>query len=148
MIRKSFDPVRRTCHRSSCDVEGEFRLVRDLSGNVSYVRIGERSISEYVSSFEKGCSLQSILERCSLMPVRDKVTMVNQQEQGSSVDLSAMPSDLTEAYIQAGKLAVENPELAKRVKAGEPLSAIISDVVKKDVKMEVISNGENESSND
>lgn len=149
MIRKSFDPVVVKAHRRSEDVEGEYRLKRDINGTVSYVKIGERSVSEYVNSFAKGCSLRSILERCALMPLRDKVVMLNQTEQGIEVDLTGVPKDLTEAFINAQNLAKDNPEISKRLRSGESMNDIVKDIVSAEVKVkEDINNGKDEPSND
>ena len=148
MIRKSFSPVVVKSHPRSNDVEVDFRLRRDINGNVSYVQIGEHSVSEYVGSFAKGCSLKSILERCSLMPLHYKVAMLNQSEQGIEVDFRTIPKDLTEAFIKSNRLSLENPELSVRLRSGESSSNIIKDIINNDVKKGDINNGETESSNE
>lgn len=147
MIRKCFDPVVVTPHKRSKDIEEEFRLTRDIKGNVSYVKVGEHSISEYVGSFEKGCSLRSILERSALMPVRERAQMLQQRESGLYGDVSNLPKDLTDAMIQLDTLKRENPALFDRFARGESFNDIVNSMIKSK-ESEVNDNGKNEPGNE
>lgn len=130
VIRKCFDDVPRTIHPRSVDVEKDFRLRRDIDGNCFYVEVGERNIREYINSFEAGCSLTAILERCNLMPVRDKIAYLQQKESGFAVDFSGLPSDLTDAFIAGKKLSQDNPEIIKMLNDGLSFSQILTTILK------------------
>lgn len=149
MIRKSFDSVVVIPHKKSVVIEKEFRLSRDVNGTVIYRSVGEKDVNQYINSFKDGCSLESLLMRCSLMTPRDKFISCQQCEDGQSVDLSNYPTDLTDALIKCRELANTNPELFKRISSGESINSIVkslySDIIK---DKEVSTNGEIESSNE
>lgn len=153
IIHKQFDPVRVFAHPISECEEHDFRLTRDNNCNCHYTDIGSRNIDEYVESFKNGCSLQSLLARCNLMPAKDKISYLQQNAGGVGADLTKLPKDLTEAFIQYGNIARENPELLKRLSAGESMDSIIksilaADSAEQDLKQEVTNNGEIESGNE
>lgn len=147
MIRKSFAPVVVKFQNHSNDIEKDYRLRRDANGNCIYLEVGEHSVSEYVKSFEKGCSLSSLLQRCSLMNARDIFLSVNQTEPGKELDLSSVPKDLTDAFISLNDIKLKHPDLMKRVSSGESIKDIINSFVNKSNK-EVSANGEAEPSNE
>lgn len=149
MIRKSFDPVVLKAHPKSVTIEKQYRLTRDENDNAIYTEVGDLNIRDYVNSFEAGCSLHSLLQRCSLMPTRDKINYLQQNASGASVDLSAFPSDLTDAFIRFKDFASSDPALVKRMSAGESIGDIIKSIVNTAIsEKEVSTNGENESSNE
>lgn len=129
VVRKPYDPVESASSEVGEVVEKEFRLVRDSKGNCSYVEVGERNISDYIASFANGCSLKSILDRCSLMPARDKIAYMNQREDGLGADLSSMPKDGTEAQIMIQKVKNLCPDYAERLKNGESFESLINDLL-------------------
>ena len=141
MIRKSFTPVFVKFQNHSNDIEKDYRKKYDSNGNSFYVEVGEHSVSSYVKSFEKGCSLSSLLQRCSLMNARDILLSVNQTEPGKELDLSSVPKDLTEAFISLNDIKLKHPDLMKRVASGESIKDIINSFVTKENK-EVSTNGE------
>lgn len=112
-------------------VVGEFRLKRDVSGNCIYEQVGETDINEYINSFKDGCSLQSLLQRCALMPTEHKIRYLQQTSDGVSADLSGLPKDGTEAFIMLSKLNREHPEIMQRFAAGESFDSIIKDLIPK-----------------
>lgn len=144
MIRKSFDPVVVKANPPSCDTVSEFRKKYDENGNSIYIKVGEHSLSSEINSFEKSCSLEAILQRCSLMPVTDKVKML-QQVPSVSADMTALPKDLTDAFVKMSSLRERYPDVAKRVASGESIDSILKSIVP---KKEVNTNVKNESSND
>lgn len=131
-------------------VEKEFRLVRDSHGNCSYIEVGEKNVQDYIQSFTNGCSLKAILDRCSLLPTREKIAYLNQTDAGFSADLTHMPKDGTEAQILLSKVKKVCPDFASRLKNGESFEKILSEYVqpKQDpapavekIESEVTSNG-------
>ncbi len=128
-MRMRRDPVVVVPHPHGEDVEKQYRLTRDAHHNSIYTEVGDMDVQEYVNSFATGCSLKSILERCSLMPVHDKVRYLNQREEGVSADLSHMPKDGTEAYLQLFKMRQQYPEVFDRVAKGESLDAVLGEIV-------------------
>lgn len=154
IVLKPYDPVEVSAVPFGEDEEKEYRLVRDSHGNCEYVEIGKKNISEYVESFKNGCSLKAILDRCSLMPIRDKIGYLNQTEQGVSADMSMMPKDGTEAQIMIQRVKQYCPDFAKRLKNGETFEKLLLELLPNgsdspsvvpaagnDVESEVIVNG-------
>lgn len=138
-IRKALDRVEvdRTPCVAEDPVEKEFRLIRDSKGNCSYVEVGERNVRDYIASFANGCSLKSILDRCSLMPVRDKIAYMNQREDGLGADLSNMPKDGTEAQIMIQKVKNLCPDYAERLKNGESFEKLVLELLPKEENIPV-----------
>ena len=129
IVRRPYDDVCLTVHPFGESEEMDYRLVRDSHGNCEYVEIGKRNISDYVESFKNGCSLKAILDRCQLMPVRDKIAYLNQTEQSMSADLSCMPKDGTEAQIMIQKVKAICPDFAKRLRNGESFEKLIVELL-------------------
>lgn len=153
IIRKQFDPIRLYAHPTSEVEEHDFRLTRDNNFNCHYTDVGSRNIDEYVESFKNGCSLESLLARCNLMPAKDKISYLQRTAGGVGADFIHMPKDLTEAFIQYGNIARENPELIKRLNAGESMDSIIKSILAansatQDSNKEVINNGQDEPGNE
>lgn len=146
IIRKCFDPVCVSFQSRSSDFESKYRK-KDVDGNSVYFKYDEFKVSEYVGSFEKGCSLESLLTRCSLMSSRDIFTSMQQMKDGFEVDLSKAPKDLTEAILSMQTIQREHPELIQRMKAGENINDIIKSMLKTDNK-EVSTNGKVEPGNE
>ncbi len=130
VVRRYSDVVIVPAHPHGEDVEKQYRLTRDNHFNSVYTEVGELNVSEYVGSFANGCSLKSIIERCSLMPVHDKVRYLQQREDGVSADLSAMPKDGTEAFILFRKMEAEYPDIFKELGKGRSLDSIIGEIAK------------------
>lgn len=134
-----------------CETVDVYRLKRDDHGNSIYTKVDEENIQQYINSFETGCSLKAILDRIQLMPVHDKVRYLQQSEEGQSADLTAMPTDGTEAQIMLMKLKREHPEIVERMNAGETFEKVITDlfgkkeeapsVYENKVESEVVENG-------
>lgn len=125
-VFRPYDPVVSVAPPFGDVEEKEFRLIRDSSGNCEYVELeGARNISDYVESFKNGCSLKAILDRCQMMPVRDKIAYLNQTENGLSADLSCMPKDGTEAQIMIQRVKNLCPDFAKRLREGESFEKIL-----------------------
>ena len=110
-------------------VVGEFRLTRDENLNCKYKKVGEHNVNEYIGSFADGCSLRSLLQRCSLMPTEQKIRYLQQSADGLSADLTDIPKDGTEAFIMLSKLNREHPEIMQRFAAGESFDSIIKDLI-------------------
>lgn len=127
-IRKPYDPVVRCPAVPGSAVEDEIRLKRDADGNCVYTKVGEKNVKEYISSFAAGCSLQSMLDRCNLMPVSEKIAYFNQTEDGFSADLTHMPTDGTAAQIMLSKVKAKYPDFAQRLKNGESFEKILEDI--------------------
>ena len=144
-VRKSFDPVEVVAHKHSEVVEVQYCKLHKSDGSIFYEKVGERNVNDYVNSFKNGVSLSSLLERCSLMPPRDKLMYLNQNTEGVYIDVSKAPSSLTEAFNTFSKINRENPEIFKRLSAGESINSIISSFIP---KKEVLENGTEKSSND
>lgn len=128
-VRKPFDPVEVVPQEVGELVEKEYRLIRDSHMNCEYIEIGERNVRDYIESFKNGCSLKAILDRCSLMPTREKVAYVNQTENGLSADLSSMPTDGTAAQILIMKLKKRFPDFAQRIKNGESFESLVAQAI-------------------
>lgn len=150
-IRKPSERVELCKSPIGVHIESQFTLIRDSHGNCSYVKIGEKDVKEYISSFAPGCSLKSILERCKLLPVQQQAQMLV-QTQGFSADLTSMPKDGTEAQIMISRVKRACPDFAKRMAAGESFEKIVSDLIAQNLPVdkakateesEVNSNGEN-----
>lgn len=133
VVRTALDPVVVDPQPVGQDVEDVFRLTRDEKGNRIYTKVGEKNVREYIESFKNGCALSAILSRISLMPTRDKVSYL-QQNEGVSADMSAMPTDGTAAFIQLQKYANEYPQVFERIAKGEDISTILADVFKQDAE--------------
>lgn len=144
-IRKSFDKVEVTFSSVGSDVEDEIRKKYDSEGNSVYVVVGKRNLREYIESFAPGCTLQSILARCSLMPTEQKVQSL-QQVNSNFGDISNMPTDLTDLLIKMNDLKRSNPDVVKMFNNGMSFDEIIKNLT--DNKKEVVNNGTNESSNE
>lgn len=145
IVRKPFEPFEVNTAPFGQAFEDEVRLKRDENGNCVYVKVGERNVSEFVNSYRNGCSLQAILERIQFMPVQDKVNYLQQDTSGVSADMSAMPTDGTEAFIMVKKLSAAHPQIFERVANGEKLDAVLGDIFKpkeEKKKVEVKENGE------
>lgn len=110
------------------EVTDVYRLKRDDHMNSIYTKVGEENTQEYINSFATGCSLKAILDRIQLMPVHDKVRYLQQSEDGQSADMTAMPTDGTEAQIMLMKLKREHPEIVERMNAGETFDKVITDL--------------------
>lgn len=149
MIRKFLDPVVVTPHPASKVVEEKYILKRDVNGTVTYKKTTEVDINQYINSFRNGCELSSILTRCALMPIRDKIAYLNQTNSGYEADLSAIPTDLTDAIVRANVLKQSNPDLFNRLNAGESITDIITSLANNQVKEKgEITHVDDESSND
>lgn len=129
VVRKPYDPVVIRPAPRGDEVEKEYRLVRDSHGNCEYIEVGEKNIREYIESFKNGCSLKSILDRCQLMPIRDKVAYLNQTDVGVSADMTNMPKDGTEAQIMIAKVKAACPDFCKRMKEGESFEKILAELI-------------------
>lgn len=144
-VKTSFTAVGKDC---SAHIEKQYRLKRDGNGNCIYLEAGERDVDEYINSFALGCSLRSLLERCSLMPTYDKIRYLNQTEDGVGADLTNIPKDGTEAFIMIKELKETHPDVFERFSKGESFDSIIKSMTNISNESEVINNGENESGND
>jgi hypothetical protein len=125
--------------------EKKYHLTRDENYNSIYTEYDEVDIDEYVGSFEAGCSLKSILERCNLLPVYDKVRYLQQTSDGVSADLTSMPKDGTEAFIMLNKVKESHPDVYARFAAGEPFDSILKSIMptgENNTESEVTDNGE------
>lgn len=133
IVRDHFSPVdvESAIHPHGDDIEKQYRLKRDENMNAIYVEVpgGDVDLNEYINSFKNGCSLKAILDRCSLMPAREKIAYLQQTEQGYSADMSAMPKDGTEAQIMLAKLKAEHPDIVERIKKGETFDKILADMI-------------------
>ena len=107
----------------------DYRLKRDSNLNISYEKVGEHNVDEYINSFKDSCSLQSLLSRCSLMTPEAKINYLQQTSDGFSADLSNLPKDGTEAFIMLQKLKTEYPDVVDRFSKGDSLETILNDIV-------------------
>lgn len=128
-IRKCFDPVEVRNAPHCSDVEEVFELKRDEHCNKVYRKRAEKNVREYIQSFAKGCSLKSMLERCALMPPDQKYLYMQVNSCGVSMDLSAMPKDLTSAFELLKNTDKAFPGLMKRVQDGESLEDVLKSFV-------------------
>lgn len=131
VVRRPYDPVIVLPAPVGDLVEGEYRKEIDSHFNAVYKLFGEKNVQEYINSFKNGCSLKSILDRCSLMPVHDKVRYLNQTEDGFSADMSNMPKDGTEAQIMIQRVKSVCPDFAQRMRNGESFEKILIDYLPK-----------------
>lgn len=106
-------------------IEDEIRLKRDENMNCIYMKVGEKNVNEYINSFANGCSLKSILDRCQLMPIHDKVRYLQQTDTGVSADLTNLPKDATEAFIMLRDLKEKHPDVLERFAKGESFDSIV-----------------------
>lgn len=136
------------CDRSS-DVETLYRKEYDKNGNAVYVVCGEQSTSEYINSFNKGATLQSVLERCSLLPTEEKLRYLQQVDVvGGNVDMRFMPKDGTEANIMISEMNRKYPDLVTQIRSGKSFEDVILSIFskpteKKPSESEVIEDGKN-----
>lgn len=110
-------------------VQEQYRLTRDSHYNSIYEKVGSIDLREYINSFKTGCSLKSIIDRCQLLPVHDKIRYLQQREDGLSADLSKMPSDGFEARLMLQELRTKHPDIYARSANGESLDAILKSFV-------------------
>lgn len=113
-------------------IEEVIQLKRDEKMNCVYFKVGEKDVNEYINSFETGCSLKSILARCQLMPIHDKVRYLQQTDVGVSADLSHLPQDATEAFIMLRDLKEKHPDLIDRFSKGESFDSIVKSLLPTD----------------
>ncbi len=130
VIRKPYDPVVVIPQNVGSVIEKDYRLKRDEHYNSVYIEVGERNIVDYIGSFANGCSLKAIIDRCSLMPVHDKVRYLQQREEGLSADLSNMPKDGFEAYKMLFDYKQKYPDVYDRIAKGESIDKIFGDIAK------------------
>lgn len=132
--------------RKTCNgIQKQYRLTRDENDNCIYKECGEVNLKEFINSFEAGCTLKSILERCSLLPIYDKVRYLQQSADGVSADMTSIPKDGTEAFIMLNKIKESHPEIYNRFSAGESFESIIKSLMptgENNTESEVIDNGE------
>lgn len=115
-----------------CPSESVYRKKYDQNGNAYYVELDKpMQVNEYIESFKNGCSLISLLQRCELMPVHDKVSYLQQRESGVSADISNMPTDGTSAFIMLQQFKKDYPDIYQRVNKGESLDSILASFAKK-----------------
>lgn len=113
-------------------IEPVYRKKYDQYGNAYYEELDRpMKVNEYIESFKNGCSLTSLLQRCELMPVHDKVSYLQQRESGVSADITNMPTDGTSAFIMLQKFKNDFPDIYQRVNKGESLDSILASFVKK-----------------
>ena len=117
-------------------IEEVIRLKRDDHMNCIYFKDGEKDVNEYINSFANGCSLKSILSRCQLMPIHDKVRYLQQTEVGVSADLTNIPNDATEAFIMLRDLKEKHPDLIDRFSKGESFDSIVKSLLPTENKIE------------
>lgn len=148
MIRKSFDPVVVAPHPIGSDEIIKYKKERDKNGNAVYIERKERiKINNYVNSFRNGCSLANLLERCAFLPNKEKIIALDQVK-SIYADVYDFPTNFADAYSQAMTLKRENPEIFKRVEAGEDLKDIIKDLNESVVKALKIDSKANEEKED
>lgn len=127
MFRKPYDQTIVKASPCGKKTEEVFRLMRDLDGNASYIKIDDKDVQSYINSFATGCSLKAILDRTQLVPARERAGMMQQQENGVGADLSHMPKDGTAAQIMLQELKRENPDLIDRLRKGESFNKIFAE---------------------
>lgn len=147
-IKKPYDPVVCRVAPHGDDVEIQYQLSRDANGNSIYTEKGKRDIRSYVASFEAGASLQAMLDRCSLMPVQERIAYLQQNQDGFSVDLTSMPKDGTEAQIMLAKINAVCPDFGARLRKGESFESLLAEyfpnkaeTAKSEPEKEVTDNG-------
>lgn len=90
----------------------------DPDGNDVYAVREEMDVGEYVNSF-KACSLKCLLERMALMPLSEKLVMLQADKQGNYGDVSDIPKDLSDAVIKIQTMQQQYPDVFKLVKEGK-----------------------------
>lgn len=88
-----------------------------------------KDIKAYINSFKNGASLESMLERISLLPVNERIKYLNQHSGGLTGDITFLPKDGTEAYLcmkRAKSLLPDFDDLVKNHSFNE-LIQIIND---------------------
>lgn len=117
---------------SCCPTESVYRKKYDQNGNAYYVELDKpMQVNEYIESFKNGCSLVSLLQRCELMPVHDKVSYLQQRDSGVSADITNMPTDGTSAFIMLQQFKNDYPDIYQRVIKGESFDSILASFAKK-----------------
>lgn len=122
-------------------------------GEPYYVKVGEINTQEFISSFADGCSLQSLLTRCGLLPVNEKINYLQQVESVDG-DFSNLPLDFTDAFLRAKDIDKKYPGVMQRCLNGEKVEDVFKSIFNKKDKninnsnKENIENGEKQSSND
>lgn len=125
----------RSPHIHSDTVIIRYQKTYDKNLNSVFEEVGEEDINQYINSFKNGASLVSILQRINLMPTKDKIAYLKQQD-NVYADLSSVPTDLTEAFNLCNSLNAQYPEIFKRISSGESFDAVVSDVFKLNKKTE------------
>lgn len=121
----------------------------DVDGNSTYIPRGEMDIQSDIDSYETGCSLKAILDRCSLMPTEDKVRYLQQNMNGVYVDVSSMPKDGTAARIMVDELKLKYPRLGSLMNEGKSFDECMKIMFcSKTNESEVSTDGEVQSSDD
>lgn len=148
-IRKCFDVVERIPKKFDSDIEFHFRKTYDEKGNAVYKKDREFSVNSYVNSFKNSTSLEAMLERCALMSARDKLIYLNSSQPGFTGDFSDIPTDLTDAYMRLNAFKDSNPDMFKRIMAGESFESITKSIIENaNNSKEVNDNGKTESSDE
>lgn len=125
-----------------------YRKRYDINGNAVYVEEPDPlNVQEFISSFRNGCSLKSVLDRCSLMPTAEKIAYLQQNNQSIGCDLTAFPKDGTEALILLNDMAKKYPGFYAKVKELNSFTDAFKAYFNSS-ESEVNNNGKNESSND
>lgn len=134
-FRKAFDPVKPLHDFSpSSMIEDDIRLKRDENGNCVYVKVGEKDMQSYINSFAAGCSLIAMLEKCSFMPISEKIRYFSQKPDSVSFDTTILPKDGIEAFNVYKRYEHIVPDFTKRMRSGESFKSIMKsyqDSVKK-----------------
>lgn len=125
-FRKAYDPVK-PLHdvAPSTMIEDDIRLKRDENGNCVYVKVGEKDMQSYINSFAAGCSLAAMLDKCSFMPISEKIKYFSQKPDGVSADTTILPKDGTEAFNIYKRYERIVPDFTKRMRSGESFESII-----------------------
>lgn len=127
--------------------EPVYRKRYDINGNAVYVKQPDSlNVQEFINSFRNGCSLKSVLDRCSLMPVADKIAYLQQNNQSIGCDMTSFPKDGTEALILLNDMARKYPGFYAKVKECNSFNSAFEAYFKTN-ESEVNNNGTNESSN-
>lgn len=114
---------------SCVTVIDDVRKRYDSNGNAFFESHGKIDIIEYINSFDVGCTLEALLSRCALLPLNNKIQMVNQNPDGVSADLSNMPTDGTSAFLMLNDLKKNYPHIIERFSRGESFNDIINSLV-------------------
>lgn len=127
VIRKWNDPV--TLRPNVVNpIEKQFRVEEDKNGNAIYTEVkgGDRNVSEYVNSFKDGASLESMLDRISLLPTHEKIAYLNQVSNGLTGDTRVIPKDGTEAFMALKRAKTLLPNFDEYIRAGKSFNEIVS----------------------